>query len=427
MRAREFLTLLEKQSRRTTASTALASLKSTILHKIKKLPTSPEAINALEEVQDLLKHVNLGVSRRTAATTDFEKWSDTDVQEAKDLLAKYVISLDQPIPLKKSMIAQWKEGGLIDVTLLVEEGSHDIDQIVRGYNTNPAVKEFALDLLQVSSLGKGKGEFMLKVLSPNIKNPSGNKGDIEVENFGTVEVKARDGGAARFYDRQVKAGSSYGSLTAKFLKNYSQYYLGQPEQEPTVAAQQPAQLVTQQVDQPPIQPVPQTTSTQTTTQPPVVEARKTASKPPKVPTIAKSGLNIDQLATLYTKLPEEIKPDFKNDLINILNEVFVKAPGYPESIVNFITQGKTGVAKQLYGVGSLNNYIEHKDNKGILYIDLSSLPITFTFFTNNQSLNKGGMRLNIETAYPVSSNEQYAFPKITIVKSEKEQPPLPTN
>jgi hypothetical protein len=64
----------------------------------------------------------------------------------------------------------------------------------------------------------------------------------------------------------------------------------------------------------------------------------------------------------------------------------------------------------------------YKDDIGILYIDLTSKPATFTFFTDNASLNKGGLRLNIGTVYPISSNEQYAFPQTSIVKTGQEQP-----
>jgi hypothetical protein len=419
MRAREFLRLLEKKiSRRSSpSSTNLTSLKSVILSKIKNLPTTQETINALEEVKDLLAHVNLGVSRRKASSTEFNTWNDADVQEAKDLLAKYVISLDQPIPLKRSMLAQWKDGGLIDVTLLITEGAHTIEQIVRGYSTNPAVKEFSHDLLQVSSLGKGKGEFMLKVLSPLIKNPPGGKGDIEIINFGTVEVKTTDGGAGRFYDRQVKAGPNYSGLASRFRKKYDQYFMIQPEQDAIPAP----------VTQPTVPTDTQTTSTQTLSQQPALVEKKTSKAPPKPIKLPTTGLNLDQLVTLYKKVPTDLQEEFKNDLIEILKEVFVEVPMYAESVVNFIIKGNSGAAKQLYGVGSLNNYMKHKTDKGILYIDLTTSPETFTFFTNNQSLNKGGLRLNISTVYPVSSNEQYAFPQTSIVKTGQEQPQISSN
>ena len=417
MRAREFLKLLEQAAKATpgvAASDPLYSLKLAIAHKIKDLPPTPEAKNSLEDIEDLLAHIQAG-GRRKATVTNFDSWSDVDVKKAKDLLAKYIVSLEAPIAYKKSMIEQWKNGGLIDTNLLLD-GSHTIEQIVKGYATNPAVKELADDLLQVASLGKGKGEFMLKVLSPAITDPPGGKGDILVAEAGTVEVKTTDGGAGRFYDRQVKAGPKYSSLASQFIKKYVKYFDDQESQQPT-APQQPA----------PISPapvagkVPAQAQTEPTA-PPTMEAKKKGPAEPKKFTLSKTGLNMDHLVALYQKVPNELKANFTSDLTETLGEIFVQASEYAGAVVNAIAAGNSGKAKQLYGVGALNNYMSYKDDIGILYIDLTAKPATFTFFTDNTSLNKGGLRLNIGTVYPITSNEQYAFPQTSIVKTGQAQP-----
>lgn len=412
MRAREFLKLLEKTAEKT--DDALYSLKLAIAHKIKELPPTPEVKNSLEDIEDLLSHIEVG-GRRKSTSTNFDSWSDNDVKKAKELLAKYVVSLDAPIAYKKSMIEQWKNGGLIDTNLLLD-GSHTIDQIVKGYGTNPAIKELTDDLLQVASLGKGKGEFMLKVLSPAITDPSGGKGDILVLDVGTVEVKTTDGGAGRFYDRQVKAGPKYSSLASQFIKKYVKYFEDQQNQEP-VAAQQSV----------PTTPVPVTPQQSAQTQPvptekPAMESKKKAPAQPKKFTLSKTGLNMDHLVALYQKVPAELQASYTSDLTDILGEIFTQAPEYAGAVVNAIAVGNSGKAKQLYGVGALNNYMSYKDDIGILYIDLTSKPSTFTFFTDNASLNKGGLRLNIGTVYPISNNEQYAFPQTSIVKTGQSQP-----
>ncbi len=417
MRAREFLKLLEKAAD-STASDPLYSLKLAIAHKIKELPPTPEAKNSLEDIEDLLSHIEVG-GRRKATVTNFDSWSDVDVKKAKELLAKYIVSLDAPVAYKKSMIDQWKNGGLIDTNLLLD-GSHNIEQIVKGYGSNPAVKELADDLLQVASLGKGKGEFMLKVLSPAITDPPGGKGDILVAEVGTVEVKTTDGGAGRFYDRQVKAGPKYSSLASQFIKKYVKYFDEQPSQEPTIAPQQSA----------PVTPMPsagKVPAQPTQVQPPpaeqpAMEAKKKAPAEPKKFSLSKTGLNMDHLVALYPKVPAELKSSFTADLTEVLGEIFMEAPEYAGAVVNAITAGNSGKAKQLYGVGALNNYMAYKDDVGILYIDLTSKPATFTFFTDNASLNKGGLRLNIGTVYPIATNEQYAFPQTSIVKTGQEQP-----
>ena len=410
MRAREFLKLLEKAAD-SSASDPLYNLKLAIAHKIKDLPPTPETKNSLEDIEDILSHIHAG-GRRKATVTNFGSWSDADVKKAKELLAKYIVSLDSPVAYKKSMIDQWKNGGLIDTNLLLD-GSHTIEQIVKGYATNPAVKELADDLLQVASLGKGKGEFMLKVLSPQITDPAGGKGDILVVDVGTVEVKTTDGGAGRFYDRQVKAGPKYSSLSAQFIKKYVKYFNDQQAQEPAPAApvQQPAPAAPRAPVQQPA-PTPQ----------PTAEAAKKAPAQPKPFTLSKTGLNMDHLVALYQKVPNEVKSSFNADLTDVLGEIFTQAPEYAGAVVNAIAAGNAGKAKQLYGVGCLNNYMAYKDDIGILYIDLTSKPATFTFFTDNASLNKGGLRLNIGTVYPISSNEQYAFPQTSIVKTGQEQP-----
>jgi len=63
-----------------------------------------------------------------------------------------------------------------------------------------------------------------------------------------------------------------------------------------------------------------------------------------------------------------------------------------------------------------------KTDKGILYINLKGSPPTFTFFTDNASLNASNMRLNIETAYPVSNGMQEIYPQTSIVSTKQSQP-----
>lgn len=416
MRAREFLNVFERTKRSNAPSfdnnatpgdpnsDPLYSLKSVIANKIKDLPATPETQNSLDEIDEILSHIKIG-GRRKASSSDLSNWTDQDVVNAKDLLARYIVGLDAPVAEKRSMIEQWKSNGLIDVNLLLS-GTHTIEQVVKGYSTNRAVKELADDLMQVTSLGKGKGEFFLKVLSPVITGPSGGKGDILVKGFGTVEVKTTDGGAGRFTDRQVKPGSGYQSKVTKFINDFSGYLSDDQPQSP---------------DQPAAQP--NTLNNNTQVQPTVKAKAKNATEP-KPFKLAKTGISLSNLITLARKVPKEKIENFKYQLMSLLQEIFLESEDYVLPVIDAIMAGQEGKAKQIYGVGILNNYMAQKTDKGILYISLVTNPATFTFFTDNSSLNKAGFRLQISTVYPVTISPEYAYPQTSIVATSQTQPSI---
>ena len=428
MRAFEFLFEKKQAAQDDAAPTGIGepgtdplySLKLAIAHKIKDLPPSDDTKHSLQEVEDIIDSMKLG-GRKKATISSFDTWSDADVKSAKEMLAKYVVSLDAPMEYKRSMLEQWKNGGLIDVDILFSTSApkqYPIGEIVKGYDNNPAVKELALDLMQVAGVGKGKGEFMLKVLSPAITHPAGGKGDVEVVNFGTVEVKTTDGGAGRFTDRQVKPGTGFQSAVNDFFKTFNPYLEGTVDAAAATTTQSPAEDPARLKTLAGLK-TPQTAQSAAT--PPVEEAKAPKQAKPKKLS-SSSGINIEQLSNLYSSLPDDIRGDFTTKLTAVLDQVFVSAPEYSGAVVTAITAGTVAKAKQLYGVGILNNYMGQKTDKGILYINLKSNPPTFTFFTDNASLNSAGMRLNIETAYPVSNEIQLVYPKTSIVGTGQEQP-----
>jgi hypothetical protein len=456
---------------RDSVSDPLSDLKSKIVHKIKELDNTPETQQYLDEIQEILSNVKLG-GRKKSIETDFENWTDADVKSAKTLLARYIVSLDAPTGYKKSMLAQWKESGLINVDLLLSGKRHTINEIVKDYDSNPAVQEMTDDLLQVSSIGKGKGEFMLKVMSPMIKSPSDNKGDIEVTGIGTVEVKTNDKGAGRFTDRQVKPGKGYQQAVNNFFATFTPFIEADQSNENDNDDQQEKiqavnslvqslmlnakindkqlekeisqsavnlldsgiaqnQLMPElirlfpQLSRQPQQPQqPQQLAPQEPQ--PVVEAKSKKKTSPAKPKKLKSnsGMNIDQLIDLYQILPPEKKDDFVNKLTACLKEIFTNAPDYVGAVVIEITSGENARAKQLYGVGCMNNYMNHKNDEGILYINLQSNPPTFTFFTSNEDLNDTGIRLHIETAYPVSNDITLVYPQTKFVDTVQKQPSI---
>jgi hypothetical protein len=408
MRAREFFKLI--QEAKATSQTVpgdpntdpLYNLKLVIANKIKELPPTPETKNSLEEIEDVLSHIQ--VSRRQSATMDLGAWSDEDVKKAKDMLAKYIVSLEAPVSYKKSMLDHWRNGGLINVEVMLD-GTHTINEIVKDYDSNPAIKELTNDLMQVAGVGKGKGEFMLKVLSPQITDPGG-KGDILIKGVGTVEVKTTDGGAGRFTDRQVKPAPGYAAAAQAFQKAFSNF-LTEDEFTPGAAP------VTNVAPAPVAQPAPVA---------PVAPTPVPKAKAPKKSGISKSGISIDGLISIYSQLDAAQKKTFGELLSNALENVLVKAPEFIHPVVQAITAGNSGKAKQLYGVGVMINYMNHKNDAGILYINLTSKVPQFTYFTDNASLNSGGLRLHVDTTYLITNELQYLYPQTKIVPTGQEQP-----
>ena len=93
-------------------------------------------------------------------------------------------------------------------------------------------------------------------------------------------------------------------------------------------------------------------------------------------------------------------------------------------IVDSIVAGNANQAKQRYAVANLNNYMaQKKDDVGILAINLAKNPYTFVFFTDNKSLNAGGMRLHSSTGYPIAVDFRDAYPQTDIVDTAQAQEP----
>lgn len=362
MRAREFTLLRE--------NTNLNNLKATLIHKISNLPPDEQTQHLLDEIEDILAKIPLG-GRKSTLAADFgdpEKWTDTDVQKAKSLLATYVASLNANVQQKTAMVEKWRSSGLIDVSTLTDKEPHTIDQIVIDYAANPAVKELADDLLPLESLGRGKGEFMLCVLSPQIANAGKSGGDIRI-NQDRVEVKTFARGGFRFYDRTIKPGDNYRSLTNQFLKTYAPYLV-------------------QSQDQTSDQKNPQTT----------------------IP----NHLNITKLGVIYKNLTDpKWQNQFSGDLKAILLELFPEQDLDP--IHSAILNGQTLIANRLYAAAAYNHYRSLKSDKGMLFIDLRGTP-QFLYAESADDLTRAGYALKISTVSPVSKIEQYAYPQTELIK-----------
>lgn len=425
MRALEFL--IEKAINQQSVvpgdpnSDPLYSLKVAIATKIKDLPNTPEVKEELKDIEDALSHLDAGKKRRGSAEEELGTWSDLDVQQAKTLLARYIVSMNAPIESKKKMLEVWKTGGLINLKTLLGPGQNTVESIVKGYAKNPAVKEMADDLVMIDSMGVGKGEFMLRVLSPGITKAKGS-GDVEITGKGTLEIKTNNKNAARFTDQNVRPGPGFEKAITDFRKKYGvfniQQNIEQPVQEPVAKKKKVSPVVQQsQGQQPPVQqtPAPQNNQDQQNIQPSLSEAKQSDGYP-------ETGINLKELISLYTKVPKKLQSQFQKDLTDILSLITPEKPEYAGPITNAVIGGQAGKAMQLYSQACLFNYMAQKHDIGVLFIDVSKHPYTFTFFNDFKSLVSSGLRLNSKTAYPISKDPRYVYPPTSIVPTSQQQP-----
>lgn len=369
MRAFEFLTeniINELTIPGDSETDPLYNIKMAITKKIKDLPADDSTEKALAEIEDLLSSIRAG-GKLQFVGGQLQQIDDPDVNSAQKLLAKYIISLDSGSPAdKKQLFETWKsKDGLIDIKKLLSPGQNAVSEIVKGYSTNPAIKELADDLSGIASLGQGKGEFMLSVFSKRITKAG--KGDLQIDGFGKVEVKTTDGGSGRFFDQEVRPSTQFQGAVNNFVKQFGE----------------------------------------------VLKQNNL---------ITTTGVNIGQLIKLKNLLPTESRNKFKSLLTNVISNIFAADPSLADPVVSAIMVDNEGLAKQKYAVANLNNYMKLKsDDKGILMINLSKEPFTFVFFDDNDSLNAGGLRLHSGTAYPITNDPRNAYPQINIKPTSKSQ------
>jgi len=336
----------------------LYGLKLAIATKIKDLPPDEKTQKALQEIEDLLAHVEAG-GRKGHIGSELDSIEDRDVHKARSLLAKYVLSLDMTPQQRAELFGLWKNDQLVNIDKLLSIGKHTIPEIINGYDNakNPAIKELVDDLAQVAALGQGKGEFLLSVLSKRITKL--HKGDLSIDGQ-QVEVKTQDVGGGRFFDQEVRPAASYSALADAYLKTW----------------------------------------------------------PAKVGAGVKvSGVKLVDMISIGDALPPNEKAKYYSDVTKLLSSIF---PGMDVSkIIGGMKVGNIGVAKQAYAVTNLDYYRGiKKDDAGILFIDISKAIAEFVFFTNASELAQGGLRLHAETVYPASKDPRNAYPQMRIITTK---------
>lgn len=357
MRAKEFIFEQEVDAG-VNVDTGIETLKSAISHKIKELPNDQATEKALHDIEDLLTSVGAG-TKMGVINNQLSQLNDSSVTQAQKMLARYIYSIDMTRAERDDLFSKWKSDTLINKELLTTPGvEYSITDLVNGYDTNPAIKELTNDLMEVSSLGQGKGEFMLSVMSRAITKQT--KGDLKV-NDKTVEVKTKHAGAARLTDREVRPAPGY----EKAVENFKNTFASQIKQFKD--------------------PIPST------------------------------GLNLNVFIAVGQVIESNtpLYKKYKSSVAELINLIFHRIDN--TALINSIIIGDDAQARKEYAIASLNFYRTVKTHDdGMLMIDMTVSPMKFLYFTNYDDIVSAGKKLQISTAFPITSVYANAYPQMSI-------------
>ena len=336
----------------------LEAFKNVIAGKIRQLPDDDVTAKALREIEDLLKHVNAG-GKMGIINGKIASINDPTVSAAQKELARYILSMDMTPADRDQLFDLWRDNKLVKIDVLLGQGKKNFSEIITDYNKNPAIRELSNELMRISALGQGKGEFGLSVMSKSINKQEG-KGDLSI-NGRPIEVKTTDGGAGRFTDQEVRPGAGFDQSARKlndFIKQYQ-------------------------------------------------------------PNLAKSGANLDGIVNFYEVLATNPKLKKEaNTLLSLIKEVIqhIFEGEDVSKIISAIEQGDVNATKQEYAKANFNYYMSKKKDEGVLYISLIKDPIMTVFFKDADELASSGLRLHAGTTYITSvADVRLPYPQIEIV------------
>jgi len=335
----------------------LTKFKQFISNKIKTLPETDEVYKTLREIEDLLQNVNAG-GRLGLINNQLSAIPDESVKQAQKELARYIAGMNISPADRDDLFNRWKNDTLINHKLLLSPGRHAFNEIVNGYETNPAIKELTDELMRVEAYGHGKGEFILNVFSKKINKPENNKGDLLIDNK-SIEVKTTDAGGARFGDQEVKPGPDFFNAVSNFTNS----------------------ILT----------------------------------PLGYKSAAKSGINVKTIQELYAQSSDKTK--FKKYISPVVKGLYPAAD--TKGCLDALFSGDYNSVRQEFAIASLTNYLNQKKDYGVLYVDISKDPSIFIFFRNNEELNDSGFRLDISTQYLVTYDTQRVAAQFTIIPSNR--------
>ena len=230
MRFRQFKTTLSEALSTTVNADHLEGLKDLIARRIKSLPDDESTAKALKDIEDMLSHLGQG-GRIGSIGKEVLSIEDDAVRDAKKVLARLLLSIIEEVGASPEQRAEffemWKNDQIVNVESLLSEENRGVsmtfNDVFNGYGQNPIVTEFINEVMTVSELGMGRGEFGLNVLSKSItvagkgskkddESGGSKKGDLQIVAGGRtyqVELKTEQGGAARFGDQEVRPAEGF--------------------------------------------------------------------------------------------------------------------------------------------------------------------------------------------------------------------------
>lgn len=338
----------------------LLQFKSEIAARIKELPADDASMTALREIEDLLKHVNAG-GRMGIINGELKNINDPTVDAAHKELSRFILSIPQTPEQRTELFKLWKADKLLDYKKMCQVGTTSFATIIAKYHSNPLIKELVNELMKVSALGQGKGEFGLSVLSKNVSKQDG-KGDLSIAGR-PIEVKTTDGGAGRFTDQEVRPANGFEKVATELNKFVSQH--------PTTPLNVPA-----------------------------------------------SGLNLTSAVAYYEMLES---PKDKKYYLSMVEKVITLIMGGTKTsniddIIDGVKSGDSGKALQGYAKASFDYYMSKKKDDGVLYINVAVEPITTVFFKTADDLSASSLRFHAKTPYITATKDhRLPYPQIEIV------------
>jgi hypothetical protein len=375
------------------AADVVDNLKLALADKIKTLPADDSTIKTLREIEDLLRDVNAG-GRKGLIFKDLQTIDDPAVHAAQKDIARYIMSIDGTPEERNELFKLWRADNLVNKEQLLSGEDVTFAEVFNGYGTNPVITELVDTLMNVATLGHGKGEFALNVFSKTISKPTDGKGDLKIELKGKmlqVEVKTasetitidpetqkekRSTSSARFGDQEVRPAGGWDAAARdlnEFVRATGQH-----------------------------------------------KSRKGFKM-----TVPGSGLSLASAIEFYQNVTSSDQREFSSKLEKVVQLIFGAVEGGRKkyvtrlntnikSIVDFIKEGDLSGAKQAYSNASFNYYMARKNDDGVLYVSLVNN--TFVWYDSAESLTGKGLRLHADSIYLTGVNDpgRTAYPQIYV-------------
>lgn len=380
------------------ASAAITDLKKQLAGKIKELPADEATVKTLREIEDLLRDVNAG-GRTGKLNKDLASIQDPIVRESHMLLARYInqiISFGNATPEdRKELFDLWRADKLVDRDALLGGDLAGFTEIFNGYGSNPIIQELVDELMVISALGHGKGEFGLSVLSKSINKPESGKGDLLVNHNGKehkVEVKTADIGkdktkvdpvtgkktvikgkmsSARFGDQEVVPATGYEAASAE-LNDFVNKKLPKGEKK---LGQSGLNV------------------------PKAIELLQTLNPADSNKLLGMIRRNVK---LIFGKKFENARPDYQAKLTKNIN-----------GILSSIEKGDASSALQYWSRANFNYYMAAKHDDGVLFINIPQR--TAIYYDSAEDLGGKGLRLNADTTYISGGDpKRTVYPQIQV-------------